>query len=493
MCSLWLMSFANNVQISNLSLDGPQTLSFDLSWEHAWNFELRSAVPHNNDAVWVFVKFQDADKLWKHVLLDTTQLVQQVDSPLVVSTPVDGLGVFIHLDINTLYLDTAATRVTLQLQTVIPSDAYGIKVFGIEMVAVNSGGFYVGDSVSYNTLGRGNDHAPLLILSEDAINIGNGANELSDTLGLDPPQGNIPAAYPKGFNAFYCMKYEISQEQYADFLNTLTYTQQEHRTATSPESPAGTWALNSFVTNRNGLKIGTPGNSANNTPAVYVCDENTGNAPNSNNDGQNRACNYLSWADVAAFLDWAALRPMTELEFEKAARGTNPPVHREFAWGTPYIVDANTLTNDGTPDETVTDSLPPNYGLGSHGYNGPQGPLRCGFAANDTSDRLRAGAGLNGVMELSGNLWEQVVNTTTRGLQYTGLQGDGTLDANGNADVANWPLEDGTGAGHKGGAWNSGIQLPFRDLAVSDRFYITLAPINRRNTAGGRGVRNWIP
>ena len=34
------------------------------------------------------------------------------------------------------------------------------------------------------------------------------------------------AGFPNDYNAFYCMKYELSQGGYRDFLNCLTYTQQ---------------------------------------------------------------------------------------------------------------------------------------------------------------------------------------------------------------------------------------------------------------------------
>ena len=33
--------------------------------------------------------------------------------------------------------------------------------------------------------------------------------------------GTIPSAYPKGYAAFYCMKYEVSEGQWVDFFNTL--------------------------------------------------------------------------------------------------------------------------------------------------------------------------------------------------------------------------------------------------------------------------------
>ena len=46
-----------------------------------------------------------------------------------------------------------------------------------------------------------------------------------------------------------------------------------------------------------------------------------------------RPCNHLCWADAVAFAAWAGLRPMTELEYEKACRGPGYAHHGELAWG----------------------------------------------------------------------------------------------------------------------------------------------------------------
>lgn len=54
---------------------------------------------------------------------------------------------------------------------------------------------------------------------------------------------------------------------------------------------------------------------------------------NEPDDGAWVSANDLSWMDGAVLADWAALRPFTELEFEKAARGPVVPVADEFAWG----------------------------------------------------------------------------------------------------------------------------------------------------------------
>lgn len=478
-------ALANNVTITNLSLPDNQTIQFDIAWDNAWDWDT-VAEPVNHDAIWVFVKVHYPAYTWGHADVSTQTTDHTITAPLSIETVTDGKGVFIRRsdgqagNVNT-------TTVTLKLQNPLPTDIYAIKVFGVEMVYVPEGPYYLGDSSSFDALGRGNDKGPLVINSENAITLGNGATQLNNT-NDEPPAGNIPAAFPKGYGGFYSMKYEISQEQYKDFLNCLNLTQQTTRTASNPTGNVGLLALSTFNANRNGIRLGTQSNG--NTPAVYGCDDNTTDPVNSNNDGQNRACNFLSWNDVAAWLDWAALRPMTELEFEKINRGPAYPVAGEFAWGTPLIVDANTLAHDGQPNETVTDVVPAGYGLGNHGYAGPQGGLRCGFGGSDTSTRLTIGAGYYGATEMSGNLWEQVITTTTaQGLSFTRATGDGNLDTNGNANTNTWPGTDALGAGHRGGAWNSGILPDFRDLAISDRFYIGLVPTNRRNTGGGRGVR----
>jgi formylglycine-generating enzyme required for sulfatase activity len=197
------------------------------------------------------------------------------------------------------------------------------------------------------------------------------------------------------------MKYEISQGQYADFLNTLTATQDETR----------------FPNYNGNYRHGIDGFQGSRKAA----------APD-------RACNYLRWADGCAYADRAGLRPMTELEFEKICRGPQSVVDNEFAWGNANIAStAYTLSNDGQPTETV--SNPANdptgnaaYGTTAGGTDDISGPLRCGIFATGSSTRITAGANYYGVMEMSGNLWERAVtvaNSTGRG--FMGLHGNGAL------------------------------------------------------------------
>jgi len=166
-------------------------------------------------------------------------------------------------------------------------------------------------------------------------------------------------------------------------------------------------------------------------------------------DAPHVACNFLRHHDGAAFAAWAGLRPMTELEFEKACRGPLRPVPNEYAWGTARIVGMTSgggrykLQNAGKPDETVV----------WEGENGPDAthgnvsvmrtnePLRVGVFATPTSDRVSSGASYWGILDLTGNLVERAVWVGhRRGRVFTGNHGEG--------DESPWPD---ILLGHRGG------------------------------------------
>ncbi|OGV74545.1 MAG: hypothetical protein A2269_05170 [Lentisphaerae bacterium RIFOXYA12_FULL_60_10] len=99
-------------------------------------------------------------------------------------------------------------------------------------------------------------------------------------------------------------------------------------------------------------------------------------------------------------------------------------------------------------------------------------------------------------MELSGNLTERPVTVGhATGRAFTGLHGNGTLTAGGDADIAAllWPALNGTGAGQRGGAWRNDSGY----LRVADRVAAAIADSQRGISAagnispyGGRGVRS---
>ncbi len=469
---------ANNLVLTNTHLrapaEGKVEVGFDISWDNAW----RDGV--NWDAAWVFVKYSvDAGATWSHATLggsgtNPSGFSGGIGTNLDIVVPIDKKGAFIQRSAAGMgmgRISNTGVKLVWAFATdgVSRSKSALIKVFAIEMVYIPEGAFWAGNTngvIASSFRHKDDANSPVYIDSTNAFDIywGTGAGT----------KATVSNTFPNGYAAFYLMKTEISQRQYCDFLNTLTPLQQGNRHA------AG---LN-FNLSRNFIK------KTGGSPAFFGCDANnnagtTTNADfaylNQTNDGEWVACNHLSWADGAAYADWAALRPFTELEFEKSCRGSMGSVDGEYAWGDEVL---ELLTSTLVVSNTAAEA--PNQGncnvLGCWG----KGPYRCGSYARSSSGRANAGAGYYGVLELSGNLWERPVTVgNATGRAFTGLHGDGTLTSEGNADVALWPETDADGAGYRGGIWGSASAY----ARVSDRSSAANVDAARNNSNGWRGAR----
>jgi uncharacterized protein (TIGR02145 family) len=318
-----------------------------------------------------------------------------------------------------------------------------VNVLGIEMVYIPQGSFYAGDNGSSDaSLKQGSsDNDPWYIQSESMILVTNASTNgfyyvNGGNSGEDPTGSSftIPSSFPKGYGAIYCMKYEISQGQYADFLNLLNSTQ---------------------ATNHYPNYNGTDRHTLSYNGGVYTAVR------------PDRACNFISWADGCAYADWSALRPMTELEYEKICRGPLATVSGEYAWGTTTMNAATTIsgTEDGTESITNSGANCRNGGILNGGDRG-EGPLRVGIFARSGTTREQSGAAYYGVMEMSGNLWERLITIgNSAGRQFAGLHGDGDLSTDGSSNIGNWPGSDAVGAGFRGGSYYYSTSY----LQVSDR------------------------
>ncbi len=245
-----------------------------------------------------------------------------------------------------------------------------------------------------------NSTVPYLISGEGAITIGTSTDNLfyNNSSGNSGDQGGpVPAQFPKGFQAFYAMKYEISQQGYTDFLNTLTRLQQISRVNSSINTSyvANRWVMSNTSSQewRSYIKCHTnippyPG------PVEFLVDQNDNYIQNEESDGQYVACGFLNYGDVSAYLDWSGLRLMTEFEFEKCGRGIGLPVPNEFAWGSNVYYAHTGVNNFGMATETPIDPIS-NVAFNSNG-----GPLRVGIFARSNSNRSNAGSGYHGRMEL---------------------------------------------------------------------------------------------
>ncbi len=461
---------ANNITVTNLNMGTMNTsdkymyVSFQIKWDNSWRTD------ENWDAAWVFVKFKpEGSNNWQHAILSTVSSDHIAPTGSTADAVSDGMGVFIRRGSNgNGNLPLAYAKLKWNYGANGCNFARGQKVYisvhAIEMVYIPEGSFYLGSTGAeqghFYRYTDGSQHTnAYMVLSEDAFSVGSSSGKLyyANESGSSGDQtGVISNAFPKGYKAFYCMKYEISQGQYADFLNKLTGPQWTNRFA-----------------NANGSERHTISGS---------CTNVTASVPE-------RACNYLCWMDGCAYAAWAGLRPMTELEYEKACRGPALPVANEYAWGNIIITQqVGHVGIDGSGTET------PSPATANCLYNnGIQGPVRCGIFARPTSLRSDAGATYYGVMEMSASVIERIVTIgNSKGRGFQGTHGNGQLSSDGYATNSDWPgyssgkVTGADGAGYRGGCWSH----PIIYLTVSQRQSATyIYTLPRGGVDGWRGVR----
>lgn len=235
----------------------------------------------------------------------------------------------------------------------------------------------------------------------------------------------LPASFPNGYRGFYAMKYELSQDQYVRFLNKLTYQQQNgllNGRLDDLEEGDYIFGDRERANERNGIILAT---KIQGLPAVFACDLDGDKVPGQSADGMNIACNFMNIQDMLAYADWACLRPLSEMEYEKMCRPFYPsiPVKGSFAWGTTKLEAPGGLTNAGTQSERAERG---NANFGDPG----RGPLRVGaFAQASSPGLVQGGAGFWGCMDLCGNLSEMYYNVNYRGLVLVDEQGSGSSAA----------------------------------------------------------------
>ncbi len=476
--------FANNIQISNVSLTSQNVFAdfymveFDLSWDNSWR---TNTYESNWDAAWVFIKFTPKNQEnWQHATLNYVNgtsdghtapagsIIQTAHNTY--GTTTNGIGVFIYrsaVGIGHVNFQDVRLRWNYGVNGIADDEAVEISVHAIEMVYVPQGAFFAGDGQGdFGQFEAGNTGLPFQITSEAALTLGGtNSNNLSnhDAVNMlnadDFDYGQtqtLPADFPKGFAAFYCMKYEVSQQQYADFLAHLNMTQKTDR-----DGPFYVNAVDVFpVQDGNGYAIA---------------------------DFPWRPMHYISWADMAAYLDWSGLRPMSELEYEKACRGPLDGVPNELAWGNTswYLEDHYTYENEGTAEELILSGIGQHVGNANPNsvYVGSGRPVRCGiFAASAThKTREETGATYWGIMEMSGNCYEMTISVgNSQSRDFSGLHGDGNVTGTGNGSftlLADW-------------AFVSAVGIGYRSSEVSTRYGANYNNSDRENWHGMRGVRS---
>lgn len=545
---------ANNIRIIGtpevVKNDDKKTaaINFTLAWDNSW----KSSKPANWDAAWIYVKCWDGDQ-WNHAYLadkghtagnddlpeyrvynrDKTSKKMPMtyecgkswvwkkwhvdpDEDSVLAT----VGIFLYRKDSLGAGDVVIPGISLLWnyaeQGFVEDDDLVVKVFAVEMVYVPEGPYYLGGvgtaasqaaSFTSNAAVFG---TPYNVTSEKAITLAKDASPTSlwSTVGL--VAGTLPEAFPKGYKAFYIMKYELTQEAYADFLNTLNQGQQDGRiqgVLANIGVGGSIWSgpANELAAYRNFVEVsqraptvtfGVDANSNNKWNETVMVKRKLGNDEDScamSIDGQDVAMNFISMYDLLAYADFAGLRPMTELEYEKACRGNRPVVVDEYAWGSVTMTYFNMAFHDGWGNylnyvnrvkdiNKGSEHLDDAYNCGAtHGIYYVwweqnrllSAPLRVGCFADSTSTRAAAGATYWGVMNMSDNCSELCISlgnaTVAPGQKFIGAHGDGQLLANGNADVTEWNIVDvaayyiprgmvfpsGVAVGNVGAGWNA--------------------------------------
>lgn len=490
---------ASNVSISNVTLTSPDAtndtiqVQFNISWDYSWRDS------NSRDAVWVFMKYStDSGTTWNQAILKTSGTNPSgfstgtgTDIDIVVSS--DLIGAFIERSSDA---EGAGSVSVSSVQLVWNYGASGladsgtarIKVCAIEMVYIPTGNFYIGDGDGSSESTRAlhvtdNTAVQITTTSVSNVTVDTNADDDIDTtpIAIDGDGGITGnSSFPTGYNAFYLMKYEISQQQWVEFFNTLTSAQKTNRDITD-----------------------ATGKNSDSTVERNTISWATGDA--SYNSRGDRACSYLSWMDLCAYADWAGLRPMTELEFEKACRGPALPLSGEYPWGS---TDITVLTVGVSGSENGTETVADDLAAENCNYNSTtitggdadsKGPLRNGFFARLYTSRNYAAAGFYGNMELAGNVMERVVSLgNSTGRSFSGTHGDGVLTSTasyeGNATNTDWPGIDGTttrgvtgatGSGQRGGGYDSASTA----CRISDRSASATTSTARTNHFGGRLAR----
>lgn len=485
--SLLLVSsqlFGNNIQIKNVSLTSQNTsanyylVEFDLSWDNSWR---TNTYESNWDAAWVFIKFTPKNQeTWQQASLNYVNGTSDGHTAPPGSTirtennnygtATNGIGVFIYrssVGIGSVNFQHVRLRWNYGANAVADDEVVEISVHAVEMVYVPQGAFYAGDGqVDFGQFEAGNSGQPFQITSENALTLGGtNSNNLSnnDASNMVPADDfdysttqTLPAGFPKGYNAFYCMKYEVSQQQYADFLSHLVNDQKGDR-----DGPHYVNAIN-----------------------VFPIDDGNGYAEA---EFPWRPMYYTSWTDMAAYLDWSGLRPMSELEYEKACRGPLGPVPNELAWGNVswYIESLYTYENEGTAEEIIQTGIGQHVGNANPNsiYSGATYPVRCGiFAASaENKNREETGATYWGIMEMSGNCYELMISVgRSQSRDFDGLHGDGNVTGTSNASftlLTDWVFANSVG-------------LAYRSSEVSVRYGANYINPDRERWHGIRGVRS---
>jgi hypothetical protein len=386
---------ANNMLVKNVTTMGNNAtnktiqVQFDMSWDNSW----RDGI--NWDAAWVFMKYKDANGLWQHVQLNTTGFANGTGTANTIQVGSDKVGAFVYRS-GTGTGTFSSTSMQLQwnygLSGLTSVTGLEIRVFAVEMVYVPEGDFTIAPRLAISGFGCCEKYLTIYAPANNTLVINRRLSPIltynnlttsatvrikGDT-GIDTNNDGIVdnTTYPIGYNAFYCYKYEMTEQQYADFLNTLTASQ---------------------ITT-----LGVAGTSITLTNGQYFTST------------PNKACGNSNTNRFLAYADWSGVRPMSVLEFNKALHGPLLAANNGIEFSMPSLIDVG--------------FDPSYYGIMNFGGNAmePCVTLNNYTFDNKNGDGILSTTGLTDItswtpamiMYVDQKLYFQIRNSTLNGFRY---------------------------------------------------------------------------
>jgi hypothetical protein len=413
-CSL---ANANNMLVQNVTTLGNDPVNktiqvqFDISWDNSW----RDAI--NWDAAWIFMKFKDANGLWQHAQLNQTGFANGIGTANTLQVTSDKVGSWLYRSAQgsgTFNSTGMQLQWSYGLAGLSNVSGLEVRVFAVEMVYVPEGDFSCAGKLesSYTSFNYSNGYSraggifiapgnnfPVINSQVSPTLTYNDGNELNFKIrgntGIDFNNDGVieNSNYPRGYNAFYCYKYELTEQQYADLLNTLTEEQISI--------------------------LGLAGSSITITDGQYF------------SSTPNKACNNSTATRLLVYADWSGIRPMSFLEFQKVSYGPLQPQYNS--------TNNSNSTPDGFSYNVNMRGYPAWGGTGiPNNFNILAG--NAGSTASEGSTRLSAGASYYGAMDLTGSAIEPVVSLNA--VNFSELNGDGNLLASGYSNVNSWDIDN---------------------------------------------------
>lgn len=336
---------ANNMLVQNVTTTGNDAVNktiqvqFDISWDNSW----RDAI--NWDAAWIFMKFKDANGLWQHVQLNQTGFANGTGTVNTLQVTSDKVGSWLYRSAQgsgTFNTTGMQLQWNYGLSGLTNVTGLEVRVFAVEMVYVPEGGYSMSNTTGqFGSIGLNAPGGGRPVINDRLTPTLSNNIRIKGNTGIDYNNDGIVenTSYPTGYSPFYVMKYEMTEQQYADFLNTLTTTEK--------------------------TILGTAGSTISLNNGEYFA------------SSPNRACGGYTANRYLFYKDWAGLTMISQLEMNKLIFGSLTPYSISGSAGASNVgalaTNTTTFSNSGATYYGIQDMggnlSDPFFSLSNSNYN----------------------------------------------------------------------------------------------------------------------------